>query len=65
MEPPRVSDRQAAGYEVVFSGQKTCTGVAVLARSMPTDVVMGIQGVDDPQKRGISATVDGVPRVCA
>ena len=56
---------EAAGYKVVFSGQKTYNGVAILSRSMPTDVVMGIPGFDDPQKRVISATVEGVRLVCA
>jgi exodeoxyribonuclease-3 len=49
----------------VFSGQKTYNGVAILSRSMPTDVVAGIPGFDDPQKRVIAATVDGVRLVCA
>lgn len=56
---------EEAGYRVVFSGQKTYNGVAILSRSAATDVVMGIPGLDDPQKRVISATVDGVRLVCA
>jgi exodeoxyribonuclease-3 len=39
--------------------------VAIIARSEPVDVVMGIPGFDDPQKRVIAATVDGVRLVCA
>jgi exodeoxyribonuclease-3 len=50
---------------VAFSGQKTYNGVAILARSTLEDVVMGIPAFDDPQKRVISATVDGVRLVCA
>jgi len=56
---------EAAGYKVVFSGQKTYNGVAIIARSEPVDVVMGIPGFDDPQRRVIAATVDGVRLVCA
>jgi len=60
-----VASIEAAGYRVVYSGQKTYNGVAILARSQPVDVVMGIPGFDDPQKRVIAATVDGVRLVCA
>lgn len=48
------------GYRAAFSGQKTYNGVAVLARSEPSDVVTDIPGLDDPQRRVLAATVDGV-----
>ena len=48
---------QAAGYRVVFSGQKTYNGVAILAREEPRDVVTDIPGLDDPQRRILIATV--------
>lgn len=48
---------EAAGYNAVFSGQKTYNGVAILARQPITDVAHGIDGFDDPQKRILSATV--------
>ena len=51
---------EAAGYNAVFSGQKTYNGVAILARQPITDVVHGIDGYDDPQKRILSATVGDV-----
>jgi exodeoxyribonuclease-3 len=54
----------AAGYEPVFSGQKTYNGVAILCRNKATDAAAGIPGFDDPQKRVISATVGGVRVVC-
>jgi exodeoxyribonuclease-3 len=50
----------ALGYRSVFSGQKTYNGVAILARSEPRDVVREIAGLDDPQRRILAATVDGV-----
>lgn len=50
----------AAGYQAVFSGQKTYNGVALLAREMPTDVVFGNPHFPDPQKRLIAATVNGI-----
>lgn len=47
----------AAGYRVVFSGQKTYNGVALLAREEPRDVVTDIPGFEDPQRRILIATV--------
>ena len=52
---------KAAGYESAFYAQKTYNGVAILARTAPNDVVMGLQdGIEDPQSRLIAGTVDGV-----
>ncbi|WP_348944364.1 exodeoxyribonuclease III [Chitinibacter sp. FCG-7] len=51
---------RAAGFEVAFAGQKTYNGVAIIARSAIEDVVINIPGFEDPQKRVISATIDGV-----
>lgn len=52
---------QQAGYEVVFHGQKTYNGVALLSRSGALqDVQCSIPGFDDPQARVIAATVNGV-----
>lgn len=56
---------EAAGYQVVFSGQKTYNGVALLTRETPTDVVFGNPHFPDPQKRLIAATVRGMRVVCA
>lgn len=55
---------KAAGYEAVYSGQKTYNGVAILSPSMPDGVCMGIPNCDDPQKRVIAATVQGVRVIC-
>ena len=49
-----------AGYQVQWFGQKTYNGVALISRSVATDVVRNIPGHDDPQARVIAATVDGV-----
>ena len=56
---------EAAGYSVVFSGQKTYNGVALLSRQAPVDIVRGNPHFDDVQKRLIAATVDDVRVVCA
>ena len=55
-----VDEIRAAGYRVVFSGQKTYNGVAVLSRGEAGDVVRDLAGLDDPQRRLLAATVDGV-----
>ena len=45
----------AAGYQVVFSGQKTYNGVAVLSKQPATEVVKDLPGLDDPQRRVLAA----------
>lgn len=55
---------EAAGYKVVFDGQKTYNGVAILSRSAPQEVSRGIPGFADEQKRVIAATIDGVRVIC-
>ena len=52
-----VEEIESAGYQVVFSGQKTYNGVAIASRTPCFDVVRGIPGFDDEQKRVIAATV--------
>jgi exodeoxyribonuclease-3 len=50
-----------AGYHAAVHGQKTYNGVAILAKTEPTDVVRGLSdGVDDSHSRLIAATVNGV-----
>jgi exodeoxyribonuclease-3 len=51
-------DIEAAGYQAVFSGQKTYNGVAILSR-LPfdaMDIVTELPGLDDPQRRVLAAT---------
>jgi exodeoxyribonuclease-3 len=51
---------EALGFRAAHYGQKTYNGVAILARRLPADVVTGIPGDDDPQRRVIAATVGGI-----
>ena len=44
----------AAGYQAVFSGQKTYNGVAILSKQPPTEVVKDIPGLDDVQRRVVA-----------
>mgnify|MGYP001813081132 FL=1 len=49
-----------AGYHSVYSGQKTYNGVAILSRTPASDTVTDIDGLDDPQRRILAATVGRV-----
>ena len=51
---------EAAGYRGLFSGQKTYNGVALLSREEATDPITDLPGLDDPQRRVLGATVNGV-----
>ena len=55
---------QQAGYQVVFSGQKTYNGVAIISKFVATDVQYGLPNFEDVQKRMIAATVKDVRVVC-
>ena len=55
----------AAGYQVVFSGQKTYNGVAILSRHAITDVVKNNPLFEDEQQRIIAATIEGIRIICA
>ena len=48
------------GYELSFSGQPTYNGVALIARAPISNVVTDIDGLEDPQRRVLAATVGGV-----
>jgi exodeoxyribonuclease-3 len=50
----------AAGYQVLFSGQKTYNGVAILSKTPATDAVVAIPGFEDVQKRVLAATIGDV-----
>ena len=55
----------AAGYHAVFAGQKTYNGVAVLAKTPPTDVTTDNPFFPDAQRRLLATTIDGIRVVCA
>jgi len=55
---------EAAGYRVLFSGQKTYNGVAILSRETGAGVVTAIPAFPDEQKRVLAATIGGVRIVC-
>ncbi len=57
------STLEAAGYLAAVHGQRTYNGVAILARSEPTEIERGLPG-DDPA-RLVSARVDDIRFLCA
>lgn len=60
-----VAEIAAAGYQAVFSGQKTYNGVALLSRHPIDQVCVGNPHFPDEQKRLIAATVNGTRVICA
>jgi exodeoxyribonuclease-3 len=50
----------AAGYQAVFSGQKTYNGVALLSRTAASAVVTDPPQLDDPQRRILAASYGDV-----
>jgi len=53
-------EMHGVGLQCVFNGQKSYNGVAIIARPVLEDVVIGIPGYTDTQCRVIAATVGGV-----
>ena len=49
-----------AGYQAIASGQKTYNGVAVVSRGAGSAPVTDFPGFDDPQRRILATTIDGV-----
>jgi len=45
------------GYHAAWAGQKTYNGVAIISRAPGQDVVRGMPGFDDPQRRIVAATL--------
>lgn len=51
---------QERGFHVVFSGQKTYNGVAIISKHPIQDVVTDIPELVDPQRRIVAATIAGI-----
>ena len=59
-----LAEIEAAGYRVVYSGQKTYNGVAILSRAPLSGMTHGLPEFADDLKRVIAATVGHVRVVC-
>ncbi len=51
---------KAQGFHVVFSGQKTYNGVAIISRQPIDAVVTDVPGFVDPQRRILAATIGDI-----
>ncbi len=47
---------EALGYRCAVDGQKAYNGVALLSRTEPRDIVCGLPGFEDEQKRALAAS---------
>lgn len=59
-----LAELAGAGYQAVYSGQRSYNGVAILARAPLSDVAHGMFGFEDEHKRVIAATAAGIRVVC-
>jgi len=50
------ADIEAAGYRVVYAGQKTYNGVAILSRTEAQDTLTDLPDMQDPQRRVLAAS---------
>jgi exodeoxyribonuclease-3 len=48
------------GYHVLFSGQRTYNGVALITRVKAVDSVLDLPGLEDHQRRVLAATINNV-----
>ena len=51
---------QKAGFQVVFNGQKSYNGVAIIAKNPITEVISDLTNYEDYQRRVLFATVGGI-----
>ena len=59
-----VSEIINAGYQPIYSGQKTYNGVALLGKQVGSDLVTAIPDFEDSQKRVLAATYGDVRVIC-
>jgi len=55
-----IDEIREAGYECVFSGQRTYNGMAILSREKPQAIITDIPTLQDPQRRVLGVTLQGV-----
>ena len=49
-----------AGYEVIYAGQKTYNGMAILSREKASDIIADFPGFEDVQRRVLCAMINDV-----
>jgi len=60
-----IKEIEGAGLHVVYAGQKTYNGVAIISRQPLSNVTVNIPELDDPQKRIIAANIGELRIICA
>jgi exodeoxyribonuclease-3 len=51
-------DIEKEGFHVVFSGQKTYNGVAVITKKNPKDIMTDLPNLNDDERRVLAVTID-------
>ena len=51
---------RAAGYEVIYSGQRTYNGMAILSRKKVLDIMTDMPALEDPQRRLLAGCIDNI-----
>ena len=59
-----IAEIAAAGYQTLYTGQRTYNGVALLSKQPGSEYIMGIPGLEDHQKRVVSAMYGDIRIVC-
>jgi exodeoxyribonuclease-3 len=52
---------EEVGYHVIFKGQKSYNGVAIISKVPPDDILLNLYDKEDEQARFISARIDDIP----
>jgi len=52
---------EEAGYHVIFKGQKSYNGVAIISKLPPDDILLNLYDKEDEQARFISARIGDIP----
>lgn len=55
-----IDEISALGYQVIFAGQKTYNGVAIISRQAAQETTHEIPGLVDEQRRILIATIDNI-----
>ena len=55
-----ITDIEATGYQVLFSGQKSYNGVALLHRTAASDKTTTVDGINNDEKRVLVATINDI-----
>ena len=55
-----IAELKNAGWHCCYAGQKSYNGVAIISKTAPEEIIVGLPTLDDAQKRLIGASFDGL-----